>query len=273
MSKLKINNSLPRSTGFDQQPQNPFDTHTIISLINDPAFVIDLEGNIQTANTPGRALFPHHINHGLSLFSLVDADSQEKLKTNLESIIDGQILIVNAIHGKTEEGYPFQAEFHCLQLRDSIIVTARINRTPEADFSANFGHDRRNDKLLEAIPAPVFCKNTDHIYMACNSEFLKFLGLSRSEVIGKNVFEVAPTKNAEIYKKADEVLFKSGGKQVYETQVRYADGTMHDVVFHKSVFTDGFGKAAGIIGIILDITSRKKAERRAQESEALFQAI
>ena len=50
----------------------------------------------------------------------------------------------------------------------------------------------RMEALLEAIPAPVFFKNTDHVYLGCNSAFAEFIGRPKEHVIGKTVFEVAP---------------------------------------------------------------------------------
>ena len=44
--------------------------------------------------------------------------------------------------------------------------------------------------------------------------------------------------------------------------MRYADGTYHDVMFHKATFDDADGDLAGMIGTILDITTRKQAEQR-----------
>ncbi len=154
-----------------------------------------------------------------------------------------------------------------------LIVTLDNLTEERADFTADFGKGGISDFLLETIPAPVFVKDINHIYTACNDEFLRMLGMERQEIIGKNVYDVAPSDNARIYREADEALFEKGGRQIYETVIHFSDGANHDVVFHKSVFFDNDGNTAGLIGIILDITSRKQAEKSLQENEALLQAI
>jgi PAS domain S-box-containing protein len=123
--------------------------------------------------------------------------------------------------------------------------------------------------IIDAIPTPIFYKDTDAVYRGANRAFLAYLGKSREEVIGKSVFDLSPRDLAEVYHKADVALFASRGTQSYETNVQYADGSRHDVVFYKAVFFDADGNLAGLVGSILDITERK---RREVETSNLFEA-
>ena len=47
--------------------------------------------------------------------------------------------------------------------------------------------------LINAIPFPVFYKDSDLLYRRCNDEFLSFTGLSRKNVLGHSVHEIATT--------------------------------------------------------------------------------
>jgi len=127
--------------------------------------------------------------------------------------------------------------------------------------------------LLNAIPFPVFYKDEQHVYRGCNDEFTRFIGLPRSEIIGAGVDEVAPAHLAKIYRAADEELFRAGGVQIYEAAVRYADGSDHDVLFHKRVYNRPDGSVAGLIGAMLDITDRKRLERESEESRESLLAM
>jgi PAS domain S-box-containing protein len=116
--------------------------------------------------------------------------------------------------------------------------------------------------LLEAIPAPVFYKDTEERYIGFNKAFENFYGRTIDELVGKNVFELFPKSLAEIYHQKDSHLFLNPGIQIYDSQIEDAGGGLHDVVFHKATFTDAEDNIRGLIGVILDITDRKLAEEK-----------
>jgi diguanylate cyclase (GGDEF)-like protein/PAS domain S-box-containing protein len=119
---------------------------------------------------------------------------------------------------------------------------------------------------LDNIPAPIFAKNVEGRYTSCNQAFLDYLGRPRDQVVGKTVYDVAPPELAAVYDQADRALLASGGRQVYEAQVKWsADGTLRDVIFHKGVFHDRHGRVAGQAGAIFDITDRKRLEHGLRE--------
>ncbi len=122
--------------------------------------------------------------------------------------------------------------------------------------------------LLDSIPAPIFYKNKDGKYIGCNKAFEHFLMLQKAEIIGKTVYEIAPKELADSYCKADAALLRNRGTQVYEAHVKSSHGSVRDVVFHKAVFYDEKGELAGLIGVILDITDRKRVEESLRKSEA-----
>lgn len=114
--------------------------------------------------------------------------------------------------------------------------------------------------LIDSIPVPIFYKDKDGKYIGCNSAFEDFLGMGKEEIIGKTVYEVAPKELADQYYEADIALFRNMGSQVYEARAKHSNGSLRDVIFHKAVFYNREGKLAGLIGVILDITERKRIE-------------
>lgn len=126
--------------------------------------------------------------------------------------------------------------------------------------------------IINALPNPLFYKNEDGLYVDCNQAFCHYLGLRKDQIVGASVFDVAPVELAEVYHRADLDLMKRQGTQSYEAQVRYADGSLHDVLFFKSAIVRPNGSVRGMVGIMLDITERKRAEyERENLEQRLFQ--
>ena len=127
--------------------------------------------------------------------------------------------------------------------------------------------------LINAIPTPVFYKDRDGKYLGFNNAFEDFFGESKERLIGKSVFDVNPPELAEIYYSRDDELFHNGGVQRYESQWKDAHGELRDFIFNKALFTDSKGNIGGLIGVLLDITDRKRAEKALIESEKKWRNI
>lgn len=124
-----------------------------------------------------------------------------------------------------------------------------------------------HQKIIDALPIPIFYRDVKGIYKATNKAHENFIGLNKEEIIGKTVFDVQPLEIAEIYARRDQELFDSPGDQSYETKFRLSDGSLHDVIFNKAVIRDDEGTIIGIVGSIFDITDRKKAERKLEKAK------
>jgi PAS domain S-box-containing protein len=133
--------------------------------------------------------------------------------------------------------------------------------------------------MIDTLPHPIFYKDVRGRYLGCNIAFEDFIGLKKDALVGKTVYDIAPADLADVYEAADNDLLASRRPQTYETTVRYADDTRRDVIINKAVFYHQDGSLAGLVGAILDITDRKRAEeekvlrerqmRQAQKMEAI----
>jgi len=118
--------------------------------------------------------------------------------------------------------------------------------------------------LIDTIPNPIFYKDTKGQFLGCNKAFELRLGLTKERIIGKTSHDLFPKELADDYHLMDIDLLGNPGEQVHETTLHYADGKIHDVIISKGTFTDTEGALAGLVGVTIDITERKRAEAALQ---------
>lgn len=116
------------------------------------------------------------------------------------------------------------------------------------------------ETLMQTLPNPVFYKGTDGKYIGCNKAFEAFMGFSLAQIVGKSVFDIAPSHLAQSYSKKDDELLATLNTQSYESIVQTVADERRSVIFDKAPLIDSKGKPMGIIGVITDITERKRAE-------------
>ena len=134
-------------------------------------------------------------------------------------------------------------------------------------------HDQFLQRLIDTIPNPIFYKDKNGIYSGCNIAFERYIGFSKNQIVGKSVYDIAPKDLADIYYANDRKLLDNPGVQIYESRVRYADGSIHDVIFNKATFTDLSENVEGIVGVIIDISERKKAEEEERLTRERFETL
>jgi len=120
------------------------------------------------------------------------------------------------------------------------------------------------ETFLDAIPSPVFYRNLEGIYQGCNEMFAHILGFPKERVIGHSMFEFRDqfSKAIEISTFYDRLLLEEGKSISHELKVRSAiDGNERDFLVHRATYSNISGEIIGIVGVMLDITERKKAEQ------------
>jgi len=123
---------------------------------------------------------------------------------------------------------------------------------------------RRTAQLIETLPNPVFFKDREGRYLGANLAWEKFFGMARSEIVGRTVHDLyahAPDIGRRLQEMDDE-LWAQPGTQSYEATIRLRDGSPRDTIYSKATLTGPDGRVAGLVGTILDITERKRAEKR-----------
>jgi RNA polymerase sigma factor (sigma-70 family) len=122
-------------------------------------------------------------------------------------------------------------------------------------------------RVADDLPSPIFFKNAEGAYTGCNAAFERRLGREREQLLGKTVYDIAPSDLALVYQQADLSLAARGGVQIYITGLPKPSGEVGQVRFYKSVIHDG-ADVTGIVGTVHDIdacTAEQEVREALQE--------
>lgn len=119
------------------------------------------------------------------------------------------------------------------------------------------------DILLNTIPDPVYFQDVEGVMQGCNLSFANIIGLPRESILGRSIKDL----NAECRHHLPEKLFlqpvgassESGVTQV-EGKIHCANDHLREFLFRKATIVEPDGKISGTVGVMVDITERKKAE-------------
>jgi len=125
--------------------------------------------------------------------------------------------------------------------------------------------------IIQHIPCAVFWKDTNGVYLGCNTRNAQDFGAkSPEELIGLTDldFHVKP-EEAEFYRSCDREVMTTGRPllDIEETQHR-RDGSKAFLLTSKVPLRDG-DEVVGVLGIYADVTERKRLEEQVRQSQKM----
>ena len=139
-------------------------------------------------------------------------------------------------------------------------ITFRVRLEAELVESRNF-----LDRVLDAMPDPIFVKDRQHRWLLLNEANCKFTGIPKGALIGKSDYDVFPREEADVFWETDELVFESGEVNLNEERFTSTDGTVHYIQTKKTPFVSSDGSQM-LVGVIRDITERKRYEEAHEEA-------
>ena len=137
-------------------------------------------------------------------------------------------------------------------------ITERRRAEQERDRNREF-----LDLIIENAPAPIFVKDaSERRYVLVNRAGERFWGASRAEMIGKTSHEVFPKEEADLIATRDEQLLQSDQPLFDERQICTPHNGIRSIVSRRLIVRDSGGKPRYVVGVIEDVTERKRAEER-----------
>jgi PAS domain S-box-containing protein len=125
--------------------------------------------------------------------------------------------------------------------------------------------NRYLDTVINTLADPLLIKDRGHLFVKLNDSFCQFTGYSREELQGKTDYDFFKKEEADVFREKDDEVFRTGHENENEEFITDSRGNTHTVITKKTLYINSAGEEF-IVGIIRDITERKKTEQALQQA-------
>jgi PAS domain S-box-containing protein len=102
-----------------------------------------------------------------------------------------------------------------------------------------------------------------------NPAMCRMLGLQRSQILGRGIFEFVDEANAAVFR--EQAARRAEGQPgSYEVTLRRADGSPVHCFNNATPLSDARGRKVGAVGLFSDISAQKRAEQQIRETGELL---
>ncbi|WP_133131433.1 response regulator [Legionella yabuuchiae] len=130
--------------------------------------------------------------------------------------------------------------------------------------------------LVNQLPAAIFWKDRNSVFLGCNQYFAQLAGLSSpQEIIGKTDYDLPWKKyEADLYRKDDQEVMKNKKPKLnIEEPQTLKDGTVIILLTNKiPLFSKPLQEVIGVLCIYHDITARKQMENNLKTAKIQAEA-
>jgi PAS domain S-box-containing protein len=232
-------------------------------------FIIDGFGNCIEVNKAGEKLLGYNAEEikKIKLLHIVAESSREKAMIDFQNARENE-LIENELMSLRKDGSEFWAYINSVKLSDNSIIAyvQDITTRKKAEESLLRSEEQfknlynQFDAILDHIPGLVFYKDKKNNFIHVNKYVAQAHNKSKKELEGKNLSEIYPKEDADIYYQDDLSVINSGIAKLNIEEFWETNEGRKWVSTSKIPFIDISGEINGIIGMSIDITERKKAE-------------
>lgn len=131
---------------------------------------------------------------------------------------------------------------------------------------------RNLSTIINTIAYPVYVLDRDHRFILVNDGLCQFIGKERDDLLGKTPGDFFTKRDSDTHRELTENVFRTKAMREDEIIQTLPDGQEHTLVTTSSLYTDASGQEF-MVGVIRDITERKKMQVALAENEAWYRTL
>jgi PAS domain S-box-containing protein len=128
--------------------------------------------------------------------------------------------------------------------------------------------------LLQTLPDPVWLKDTEGVFLACNPRCQLFFGAKEADIIGKTDYDLVDREVADSFRAHDRAAIAAGKPSTNEEEVTFAaDGHRELLETIKTPMFDASGNLIGVLGIGRNISAARHAQEALREQRDMMRNV
>jgi two-component system sensor histidine kinase/response regulator len=155
-------------------------------------------------------------------------------------------------------GYGLLARHNAAQKRMRLMLQAK-QAEQEQSLIAYADKVDFQERLMDAIPTPLFVKDAEGRTEGMNRAYEEAYGVRREDWIGKMLLEAegaaADEENRAQQLQEQMRIIRTGVRVHAERETRWTDGFIHHELYWGQGIRKADGKPAGMVGVILDVSN------------------
>ncbi|MCF7929060.1 MAG: PAS domain S-box protein [Spirochaetales bacterium] len=258
-----------------------------LDSIGDAVITTDLDGNVIRMNPVAEKLTGWTVDTAKGkklqeVFRITKADTREVLDNPVEKVIKtGEVVgLANHTVLLSKDGHEYQIADSAAPIKDKdqniegvVLVFRDVSEKYEREKQIT-ENERKYRGLFNSIRDAILVTDTDRNIIDCNSAFSDVFGYSLEDIRGKKTVSVY--KNEDEYTQMGKALREYKGDQanfLFTVNYKRKDGTIFPGETNVFYLRDDEGKVTGFIGLIRDITDRKKSEKSIEKNKIFLDTV
>ncbi|MBC7421813.1 MAG: PAS domain-containing protein [Bdellovibrio sp.] len=197
-------------------------------------------------------------------YERVHPDDRKHIRTNLELAISDKIEIDSMFRVTMPDSsirYMRTNAYKVRNEKNEVISLVGLNWdvTHEAILQNDLAHTKSFlENMMNALPDPLFVKDSSYRWIFANSEFEKIVGETKEQFLGKTDYDFFSTERADGYRMHDKLVFKTGLSREIDEKVTNTEGETREILTKKSLFK--LSDENFLVGVMRDITEKNKTD-------------